>query len=602
MFSKALFKQSCKANGTMWGIITFAVCFMLACVMLISGNGNIGEFKDSIQDTIITKEIESQMEKRALSYYTTAEDGLIKFDSIFSENAKDTLSYLVWCSQMPNKTDFSDLAIYTTAIEKWQDSVPEMKTDAGKAYAAVVNEWMAKIPQQETFSATNEYLSAVEVWQKQSPATQENAITVAYSSACEELQNYLAKKAKDEGYTENSSEALEILGSVMYTLNPNGTFDDFYVENDEDIPDNYDFMSLISHINNGDIVDFLSSEERNAYCQARAKEGAAIFLAGNITKTEATETLIDALSNYGVTEEKYNSFGYTYDSIKHMAQTAIVTYQGRLNYELGLLDEQYNAGDFANEDVYLSTIADKKESLAKDISTSFLSTLPVEVSDALEEIGQADLYTLIVGSIFYKLAGLLLPIIYMIMTSNSLISGQVDSGSMAYVLSTSTKRSTVVFTQGLYLIGSLLAMFSLTTVTGCVCLSLVTEDVELTYTNLILLNVGAFLVLLALSGLCFFTSCVFDRSKRSMAIGGGLSIFALVAAMLGLFGSPVIPSVVRLDALNNFNYATIISLFDVIAIIDGTNAFIWKFIILGVVGLLGYILGSIRFTKKDLPL
>lgn len=106
MFSKALFKQSCKANGTMWGIITFAVCFMLACVMLISGNGNIGEFKDSIQDTIITKEIESQMEKRALSYYTTAEDGLRKFDSIFSENAKDTLSYLVWCSQMPKQNRF----------------------------------------------------------------------------------------------------------------------------------------------------------------------------------------------------------------------------------------------------------------------------------------------------------------------------------------------------------------------------------------------------------------------------------------------------------------------------------------------------------------
>ena len=48
MFSKALFKQSCKANGTMWGIITFAVCFMLACVMLISGSGSIGEVKNSI--------------------------------------------------------------------------------------------------------------------------------------------------------------------------------------------------------------------------------------------------------------------------------------------------------------------------------------------------------------------------------------------------------------------------------------------------------------------------------------------------------------------------------------------------------------------------
>ena len=45
MFSKALFKQSCKANGTMWAIITFAVCFMLSCVMLISGSGNLGETK-----------------------------------------------------------------------------------------------------------------------------------------------------------------------------------------------------------------------------------------------------------------------------------------------------------------------------------------------------------------------------------------------------------------------------------------------------------------------------------------------------------------------------------------------------------------------------
>ena len=69
MFSKALFKQSCKANGTMWAIITFAVCFMLACVMLISGNGDISSVKDSIQDTIIQKEVDSQMEKRAVNYY-----------------------------------------------------------------------------------------------------------------------------------------------------------------------------------------------------------------------------------------------------------------------------------------------------------------------------------------------------------------------------------------------------------------------------------------------------------------------------------------------------------------------------------------------------
>ncbi len=602
MFSKALFKQSCKANGTMWGIITFAVCFMLACVMLISGNGNIGEVKNSIQDTIITKEIDAQLENRAISNYVVAEDGLVEFDSLFADNTVDTLSYLVWCSQMPAQTDFSDMAVYAAAVEQWQNAAPEMKTETGIAFADTIGQWMAEIPQQESFGDMTEYLAAVQSWQDASPATQENAVTAAYASAIDELQEYLEQKAEDSGYDKDSSEAQEMLGAVMYTINPNGTFNDFYSENGEDIPVDYDIMSLITHISDGDIDAYLVSDQRNDYRETRAEEGAAVFLAGNMTKTETVDALMDALSDYGVTNEKYDSFGYTYDSIRHMAKTAVVTYQGRLEYEIEQLSAACDDGEYEDEQAYLAAVADKKDSLIRDISASFLSTLPEAVSDALEEIGQMDLYSLIVGSIFYKLAGLLLPIIYMIMASNNLVSGQVDSGSMAYVLSTSTKRSTVVFTQAIYLIGSLLAMFSLTTITGCVCLNLVTEEVELTCGNLILLNVGAFLVLLALSGLCFFTSCIFDRSKRSMAIGGGLSIFALVAAMLGLFGSKVIPSVVRLDALNYFNYATIISLFDVISIIDGTGNYIWKFVILGVSGILGYIVGSVHFTKKDLPL
>ena len=79
-------------------------------------------------------------------------------------------------------------------------------------------------------------------------------------------------------------------------------------------------------------------------------------------------------------------------------------------------------------------------------------------------------------------------------------------------------------------------------------------------------------------------------------------MFFLVAMMLGLFGSPAIPSVVRINALNYFNYVSIISLFDVISILDGTMDWIWKPAILLVIGLLGYILDSAQFKKKDLPL
>ncbi len=530
MFSKALFKQSCKANGTMWAIISFAVCFMLACVMLISGGGNIGDVKNSVQDTIITQEIDSQMQKRALSYYSDVSDGLEKFDALFAQNVAAALA------------------------------------------------------------------------SPDSSLSQEEAIASAYAASCEALQTYLAEKAADLGYAADSAEAQELSGCVMYALNPNGTFDSFYAENDEPVPESYDVSSVLVAAASGNASEYLASAARVEYRADRAFVCAPVFLAGNMTKEENTAALVSALSSYGVTREKYESFGYTYEAIRHTAKTSVASYRGRLEYELDELAQSYRNGAFETEEAYLAAVAEKKSSLASEISSSFLSALPSAVSEALEEIGKADLYTLVVGSIFYKLAGLLLPIIYLIMASNNLVAGQVDSGSMAYVLSTSVKRISVVFTQAVFLVGSLFAMCTLTTITGCVCLSIVAEDVALTYGKLILLNLGAFLVLFALSGLCFFTSCFFDRSKRSMSIGGGLSIFALVAAMLGLFGSPVLPSVVRLESLNAFNYVTVISLFDVISITSGTCAFVWKFFILLAIGIVGYVLGSARFTKKDLPL
>ena len=80
MFSKSLFKQSCKANGTMWLIITLAVCFMLSVVMLISGRGDVSETKEAIETTIIESELKSAIQERALDWYEIADDALIHFD------------------------------------------------------------------------------------------------------------------------------------------------------------------------------------------------------------------------------------------------------------------------------------------------------------------------------------------------------------------------------------------------------------------------------------------------------------------------------------------------------------------------------------------
>lgn len=546
MFSKALFKQSCKANGVMWTIITFAVCFMLACVMLISGNGNIGETKNAIEDTIIQKEIDAAIEERAINYYSLSDSALTTFDKEYIA-AFDKAEYL--------KT--------VAALMAGGKSESEAKIAAASKYYGVA------------------------------------ALKVNFAAE---------QKAVDLGYGDDKEKTQEIVGVSMFALNPelieegSKTLYNAYLGKTEDILDAYDVTSLVVYAMQDKGEEYITSIERRDYVSTRAEKAGANFLALNIVSEEAVDEMIKTLSSYGVDRAKYDSFGYNYENVKKLARNTVITYSNRLEYELSELEKKYAAGGFTSEEEYKAAAEKTNADLIKAISGSLLDSLPSEVSDALEDIGQADLYTLIVGSIFYKLAGLLLPIIYMIMASNNLISGQVDSGSMAYVLSTSIKRKTVAFTQAVYLVGSLLAMFLLTTATGCVCLAIVGTDIGLTYGKLLLLNLGAFLVLFALSGLNFFTSCYFDRSKRSMAIGGGLSIFALVAAMLGLFGSPVIPKVVRLDSLNYFNYTTIISMFDVVSIMDGTTVFSWKFAILAALGLIGLIAGSLKFTKKDLPL
>lgn len=564
MFSKALFKQSCKANGTMWAIITFAVCFMLACVMLISGSGSLGEVKNAIQDTIIVKEVDSSMKKRALGYYVNGAKGMEKFDEYLAAGAKECFTYLEW-----------------VAAGSPEGYKPELNTTAGKTF------------EEKTASGAM-------------TPNKLTAIALAYGSAVTDTESWIKKNTPPtiEADGTEYDMSVEYYGITMCAINPNGQMNGYYQDNGEALPEDYDVGSVLSALAEGKEAEYIASAERTEYREARVKNATPIFLAANMTSDDVVDQLIAKLASFKVTREKYESFGYDYSHVKNLGMTAIITFDGRLDYETELIMKDFADGKYADEAAAQAAIAEKTAELEEEITSSLLSSLPQEVSNALQEIGEADLYTLVVGSIFYKLAGLLLPIIYMIMASNNLIAGQVDSGSMAYVLSTSTKRKTVVFTQAVYLIGSLLAMFLLTSATGCVCLAIVAaeSEIELTYSKLLLLNLGAFLVLLALSGLCFFTSCVFDRSKRSMAIGGGLSIFALVAAMLGLFGSPVIPSVVRLDALNNFNYATVISLFDVVSIMEGTTVYLWKFAILAVAGIIGYFAGAKVFTKKDLPL
>lgn len=207
----------------------------------------------------------------------------------------------------------------------------------------------------------------------------------------------------------------------------------------------------------------------------------------------------------------------------------------------------------------------------------------------------------LMGTTFYGLSGVLAPMIYVIVTGNKLISDQVDRGSMAYVLSTPTKRSTVSITQIVFFVLSLFVMFTFLTITAIISAWIGPGEID--FSIILLFNLGVFLTMLGISGMVFMFSSIFSLSKYSLGIGGGLTVMFFLNKILGLFGSDRFVSLgLGAKEMDIFNYFTILTLFDAESIAAGTNVYIWKFIALIGITIITYIIGFVAFVRKDLPL
>ena len=88
------------------------------------------------------------------------------------------------------------------------------------------------------------------------------------------------------------------------------------------------------------------------------------------------------------------------------------------------------------------------------------------IGDRVGEMMESFSLINMLGNSFYGLQGIILPLVFVIITANSLIASQVDRGSMAYTLSTPIKRSKVVCTQAIYMITSVFCMFLVVTLVG----------------------------------------------------------------------------------------------------------------------------------------
>ncbi len=312
--------------------------------------------------------------------------------------------------------------------------------------------------------------------------------------------------------------------------------------------------------------DFISGNNAEAYDAAFAMLNAQT---GNSFSSEDFQAAIDGLSQSNISLDKYvTQFEYAYALAQQngVFDGEELTVQGLLNVTFDIMGvDSEMIGKMAEMD-----------------TTSMMSRM------------------------YYTLGGLLPIFILIVILANSLIAEQVDRGSMAYVLSTPTKRSAVAITQMIFMIVVPLLIIAIVGTTRMISTYLFFDEVNVK--SIIALFIGMYLLVEAVSAICYMASCVFSQSKKSMGVGGGLTVWFFLASLLGMFGLDMMVDMgMGAAELGIFNKLTLIGLYDVEALSTvGTanvdTSFIWKLGVLLAITVFCYAFGAMRFKKKDLPL
>lgn len=195
-----------------------------------------------------------------------------------------------------------------------------------------------------------------------------------------------------------------------------------------------------------------------------------------------------------------------------------------------------------------------------------------------------------ISSYFYGFLMLAFPMICYIILGNKIVASLVDKGSMASILATPNTRISVALTQGVFLLTTITGLIEFVFIWGIFYCSANLSGM-LDIKAFILLNIGVLLLHYAISGICFFSSCLFNESRNSLMLGAGVPIAFLLLQMLSNANKEI----------EVFRLLTIFSLFQPTKLIAGENI-LPQIISLVSITIVLYLGGVIAFNKKDLPL
>jgi ABC-type transport system involved in multi-copper enzyme maturation permease subunit len=327
-------------------------------------------------------------------------------------------------------------------------------------------------------------------------------------------------------------------------------------------------MATYDTMMNGDLSydDFISSTDTAKYDTAFAALNAQ---AGTELSAAGFRSAVDGLSQSGV---------------------SIKTYVKEFEYSYALAQKK--------------GVFDKEELTMSGMLNTTLETMGVD-PNLIQRMSEMDTSAMI-NRMYYTVTGLLPIFILIVILANSLIAEKVDRGSMAYVLSTPTKRSAVVITQMLFLLAVPLLLIAVTGGSRIFTTYLFYDEVNVKAQ--VALFAGMYVLVEAVCAICYLGSCLFSQSRKSVGFGGGLTVWFFLASLLGMFGTDdMVNTGMGVKELGVFNKMTVIGLYDIKALATvGTEnvdtSFVWKLCVLAAIAVVCYTAGAVYFTKKDLPL
>ncbi|ATZ21685.1 ABC transporter permease subunit [Mesoplasma tabanidae] len=197
--------------------------------------------------------------------------------------------------------------------------------------------------------------------------------------------------------------------------------------------------------------------------------------------------------------------------------------------------------------------------------------------------------------------GFEIPLIFVIIASNKIMVGEVQTGRITYVVASPLKRTTIINTKIIFMGLSLFIGFILNLILTIPVISINANKIDITLGAYITSLAGMFLLLFMICGITFLASTYFNKAIWSYVVGAGLPILFFIVSMLSS----------SVDALDSLKYLTLNSLYNRTNVFEFENGkyilasadkWIGQYLAMLIIGAGLFVASSYVFKSKDLLL